>query len=304
MPRRSRAPSPPGSEIHSPDATRERQSFSRATVGRRRAASRIARFEFALQLMVEVISPTLPLRVFLDFDGTLVMPNVAILIVQEFAPDGRKLAREVDLALHAQEITLREAWEREARALSYDRIPEMIEFVRKNAPLRPGATELLELLHRHHVVTTVLSGGLDFLIRPVLEREGLDLPVLSETAVLGPSGGLTVEYPFSHPTCRLCGICKALVVDDPTFRSRTVFIGDGSTDRYGAEVADLVFARHRLLDFCRSNEIACYPFEDFGPVVEKFKSWLEQGEALPPPRARGKATSPCPISRALAGGVV
>jgi 2-hydroxy-3-keto-5-methylthiopentenyl-1-phosphate phosphatase len=252
--------------------------------------------------MAEVAAPTAPLRVFIDFDGTLVVPNVAILIVQEFAPDGRRLAREVDLALHAQKLTLREAWEQEARALPADRIPEMIEFVRKHVPLRAGTGELLALLRRHAIPTTILSGGLDFLIRPVLEREGIGLPVLSETAVAGPSGGLTVEYPFAHPTCRLCGICKALAVDDRSGRSRTVFIGDGSTDRYGAEVADLVFARHRLLEFCRSNDIPCYPFEEFGPVVAQFESWLERGEVLPAARARGKVTSPCPISRVLAGG--
>jgi 2-hydroxy-3-keto-5-methylthiopentenyl-1-phosphate phosphatase len=250
--------------------------------------------------MAEEHSAEKTLEVFLDFDGTLVGPNVAILIVEEFAKDGRRLAHEVDLALHAQKLTLRQAWEQEARELPADRLPEMIEFVRKNVPLRPGAREFVELLRRHRVSTTILSGGLDFFIRPVLEREAFDLPVRSETAVPDPSGGLTVQYPWGHPTCRLCGICKALVVEGPGPTRRTVFVGDGSTDRYGAEVADIVFARHRLLDFCRSNGILCYPFDDFGPVIERFESWLERGEALPAPRARGRAESLCPISKEIA----
>jgi 2-hydroxy-3-keto-5-methylthiopentenyl-1-phosphate phosphatase len=240
-----------------------------------------------------------PFQVFMDFDGTLVDPNVAILIVQEFAQDGRKLAREVDLALHAQQLTLREAWDLEARALPADRLPEMVEFVRQHAPLRKGAHELLDLLHRHGVPTTVLSGGLDIFIRPVLERESLDLRVLSETAVVRPSGGLQVQYPWEHPTCRLCGICKALAVDAPAGGPRSAFIGDGSTDRYGAEVADLVFARHRLLEYCHTNGIPCFAFEEFGPVTERMQGWLEQREPLPPLRRRGSAQSPCPISRAL-----
>jgi 2-hydroxy-3-keto-5-methylthiopentenyl-1-phosphate phosphatase len=241
-----------------------------------------------------------PIKVFLDFDGTLVEPNVAILVVQEFAPNGRNLAKEVDLALHAQKITLREAWEQEARALPADRLPEMLEFIRQRAPLRRGARELVELLARHRVPTTILSGGLDVFIRPVLEREGWDLPVKSETAVRMPSGGLLVQHPLGHATCRLCGICKAQVVDDPTGRSRVVFVGDGSTDRYGAEVADLVFARHRLLEYCRSNGIPCFPFEDFGPVIERFEGWLDRRVPLPPARLRGVARSSCPISQTLA----
>jgi 2-hydroxy-3-keto-5-methylthiopentenyl-1-phosphate phosphatase len=246
-----------------------------------------------------IVAAKSPIEVFLDFDGTLVEPNVAILIVQEFAPDGRKLARDVDLALHAQRITLREAWEQEARGLPADRLPEMLEFIRERAPLRSGARELIGLLSRHRVPTTILSGGLDVFIRPVLEREGWDLPVKSESAVRTPSGGLLVQHPLGHATCRLCGICKAQVVNGPSDRSRVVFVGDGSTDRYGAEVADLVFARHRLLEFCRANGIPCYPFENFDPVIERFEAWLERHEPLPPPRARGNARSDCPISQAL-----
>jgi 2-hydroxy-3-keto-5-methylthiopentenyl-1-phosphate phosphatase len=247
-------------------------------------------------------TPSGPLEVFLDFDGTLVEPNVAILVVQEFAQDGRKLAREVDLALHAQQLTLRQAWEQEARALPADRLPEMVEFVRRHAPLRPGARELIALLQRHRIPTTVLSGGLDFFIQPVLEREGLALPVLSETATRDATGGLVVEYPHGHATCRLCGICKAQIVDAPVHRARVAFIGDGSTDRFGAELADLVFARHRLLTFCQTNGIPCFPFEEFGPVTSRFRGWLEGGEPLPPARPRGSLASPCPISRSVARG--
>jgi 2-hydroxy-3-keto-5-methylthiopentenyl-1-phosphate phosphatase len=243
---------------------------------------------------------TAPFHVFLDFDGTLVEPNVAILVVEEFAPRGRELARSIDLALKAQQLTLREAWAQEAAALPAARLPEMQEFIRRKAPLRAGASEFLALLREFQVRTTLLSGGLDIFIQPVLEREGLDLHVLSESAAPAPGGGLEVSYPHGHPTCRLCGICKANVVGGNGSDLRTVFVGDGSTDRYGAEVADIVFARHRLLEFCRQSSIPCYPFEDFGPVIERFEGWLRRGEPVPAPRQRGQATSPCPISKSLA----
>ena len=212
------------------------------------------------------------------------------------------MAHDVDLALHAQKLTLREAWEVEAGALAEDRLPEMQEFIRREAPLRHGARELLDLLRDHRIPTTVLSGGLDAFIRPVLEREGLDLPVLSETAHRGPDGRLVIEHPFGHPTCRICGICKARAVERAPHQARTVFLGDGSTDRYGAEVADIVFARHRLLKVCHDARIPCYAFDDFPPVVDQMRAWLERGDPLPPLRARGNAASACPISQALAAG--
>lgn len=239
------------------------------------------------------------LRVVLDFDGTLVEPNVAILLVEEFVPNGSALAHEIDQALHEGRLGLREAWQRQGALLPVDRVSEMARFVRDRVPLRSGARELLELLHRHRVPVTIVSGGLEFYIREVLEREGLDLPVQSDRLIVRPNGTPEVVHPYGHPTCRLCGICKAGVVDGGDSGPRTVFVADGSTDRYGAEAADIVFARRRLLDYCRRAGIPCFPFEDFGPVTEQFSRWLDEGVELPPVRRRGLAGSPCPISQEL-----
>ncbi len=240
--------------------------------------------------------------VVLDFDGTLVDPNVAIILVEEFAPNGRQVAHEIDLLLHEGKIGLREAWRRQVALLSADRMGEMVTFARHRVPLRKGAHAFLDLLRAHQVPVTVVSGGLDFYIREVLEREGLDLPIRSDTLRVLPSGQLSVVHPYEHPTCRLCGICKAGIVDQASAERLSVFIGDGSTDRYGAESADLVFARKRLLDYCRKAGIASYPFEDFEPVTEQFRRWLTGVEPLPSRRGQGLADSPCPISRGLAGG--
>lgn len=244
------------------------------------------------------------LRVVLDFDGTLVDPNVAIILVEEFAPNGRAIAHEIDVLLHEGKIGLREAWRRQVALLSADRMGEMITFARHKVPLRKGAHDFLALLRRHGVPVTVVSGGLEFYIREVLDREGLDLPIQSDRLSVLPSGEMSVVHPFEHPTCRLCGICKAGIVDDASSGRRSVFIADGSTDRYGAESADIVFARRRLLEYCRRVGIPCYPFEDFEPVTAQFSRWLVADEPIPARRAAGLADSPCPISRALAGAPV
>jgi 2,3-diketo-5-methylthio-1-phosphopentane phosphatase len=241
-----------------------------------------------------------PLRIFLDFDGTLVEPNVAVVLVERFAQDGARVAREVDDQLHRGEITLRQAWERQAALLAWSDITAMTEFVRREVPLRKGAREFVELVTSRRIPLLVLSGGLDFYIRAILDREGFDLPYFSDTAESGPDGRLQVRHPFGHPDCRRCGICKAQVIlRRLPDASRTVFIGDGSTDRFAAEVADVVFARRRLLDYCRQRGVPCLAFEDFYPVIEHLREWLDSGDALSPPRVRGVTDSLCPISREL-----
>lgn len=243
-----------------------------------------------------------PFRVLLDFDGTLVGPNVAILLVEQFCPDGPRLAHEVDIALHEGRMTLREAWARQVGLLPADRETEMIDFVRREVPLRRGARRLATLVTEAQVPTTIVSGGLDFFIRPVLEREGFDFPVLADSIDVSPSGRWQAIHPHGHSTCRLCGICKAKLVAPVPEAPPTVFVGDGSTDRYAAEVATVVFARSRLRAFCEREGIPHFGFEDLDVVAEQFERWLSGREPFPAERSPGRAASDCPISSALAAG--
>jgi 2-hydroxy-3-keto-5-methylthiopentenyl-1-phosphate phosphatase len=242
-----------------------------------------------------------PFRMLVDFDGTLVEPNVAIILVEEFCPDGKRVAHEIDELLHNGTITLREAWSRQVALLDARRLPEMAEWAVRNTPFRPGAKELLELLERHRIPTTIVSGGLDFYIDPILRHAGIDLPVFSDRIRPNASGGLDLLHPYGHATCRLCGICKAqLTYPFPSPPLRTAFAGDGSTDRYAAEVADIVFARRRLKLYCEKAQIPFFAFEDFYPVIAQLSEWLENGRPLPAVRPLGVASSACPISTTLA----
>jgi 2-hydroxy-3-keto-5-methylthiopentenyl-1-phosphate phosphatase len=246
------------------------------------------------------VADTPPFRMLIDFDGTLVEPNVAIILVEQFCEDGPRLAHEVDEQLHSGAITLREAWARQVALLDGRRLDEMARWAVQNTPLRAGALDLIALLARHKIPSTIVSGGLDFYIHPILAAAGIDLPVLSDQVVLRPDGGLDLVHPYGHPTCRLCGICKAQVAR-PTLvpAIRTAFAGDGSTDRYAAEVSDLVFARRRLKLYCERAGVPHVPFgDDFGPVIETLQGWLERGVPLPPVRRAGVAGSACPISLA------
>ena len=170
----------------------------------------------------------------------------------------------------------------------------------RNTPFRPGASDLLALLREHAIPTSIVSGGLDFYIHPILRNAGIDLPVYSDVLRVEPPNGLQLSHPYGHPTCRLCGICKAqTVVGRGDDGRRSVFCGDGSTDKYAAEVADIVFARRRLKGYCETSGIPHYAFEEFGPVTQQLRRWIEREEPLPPPAG---SDSPIPPARSRAPG--
>jgi len=242
-------------------------------------------------------------RVFVDFDGTLVDPNVAILLVERFCEGGATLAHDVDRQLHSGEITLREAWNRQAALLPGDRLQEMSDWAVANVPLRSGAKEFLNFLEERRTPVVVVSGGLDFYIQAVLRRENLSVPFLSDRLNRMDRGRVEVLHPYGHATCRLCGICKAQIVRSivPS-AERTVFIGDGSTDRYGAEVADIVFARHRLKSYCQRSNVPFISFEDFHDIRRTFDNWFAGREPVPVRASLGLMESPCPISQSISSG--
>jgi 2-hydroxy-3-keto-5-methylthiopentenyl-1-phosphate phosphatase len=239
-------------------------------------------------------------EILIDFDGTLVTTNVAIVLVEEFCPNGKFIAGEIDRKLARGEMTLREAWAAEVDLLPADRLDEMAAFAAQHTQFRAGAAEMCGWFEGTGTPATILSGGLDFYIQPILDSAGIKLPILSELVRRDPGGHLILEHPHGHETCRICGICKARAVDQRSGPgSLAVFIGDGGTDRYAAEAADVIFARHRLRTYCEAQGLPFFPFEEFGPVTERLQRWFDGSEPLPARRRRGSASTPCPISRDL-----
>jgi 2-hydroxy-3-keto-5-methylthiopentenyl-1-phosphate phosphatase len=55
------------------------------------------------------------------------------------------------------------------------------------------------------------------------------------------------------------------------------FVGEGSSDRFGALYADVTFAKLDLVAHCDRDGVPFVPWEDFDDV----RRWLERDGALP-----------------------
>ena len=53
--------------------------------------------------------------------------------------------------------------------------------------------------------------------------------------------------------------------------AQMIFVGDGLSDRYAAQAADLVFAKDSLATYCRQQSIEYVPFEGLAEIA----AWLE-----------------------------
>ena len=196
-----------------------------------------------------------------DFDGTITEEDVCLRLLAEFA-EGDWQQLETDYA--NGRIGLEECLAAEVAMFKAPR-EVMADFARQHARLRRGFADFVAYCRGREVALAVVSAGLDFYVDAILAREGLnDLDVTCiGTTVNG--GRIVLSLPLGGRATRegYADFKVAMVRERQAQGKRVVFVGDGSTDFAAARRADRVFARDKLLAYCRREGIACTPFEDF-----------------------------------------
>ena len=78
---------------------------------------------------------------------------------------------------------------------------------------------------------------------------------------------LDIRCPYYHPDYPWQGVAKARIMKDAVKDDRkAVYIGDGLSDIYAAEAADILFAKGALEGYCRKTALSFYPFDTFKDV--------------------------------------
>lgn len=214
------------------------------------------------------------LAVVCDFDGTAILEDVADALSIAFG--GYENWKATNDAFHAGRIEFEELLRRIFEPISAT-AAEVHAFALERAHFRPGFEELLATCRRRDIRFVLASGGLDLYIHPALTKlprelaDGLELRANHAEYV---PGGLALSFPHAHApgACGRCGSCKGAIVKELQRQGMTVLaVGDGNADRCMARVADHLFARGRLLDWCRAEAVACEPFETFQPVLARLE---------------------------------
>jgi len=160
-------------------------------------------------------------------------------------------------------ITLRDGIAAEMRSIRVpfvEALSLLREEVRIDATFAPFAAWCAE----HSIPLTVLSAGFHEIIDHFLGPEGLDnVKVLANRLIPDQKTGWRCEFrdasQFGHD--------KSRTIQEARKRGeKTCFIGDGLSDRSSAGVADLVFAKHGLAEYCREEKISYHAFESFDDV--------------------------------------
>jgi 2,3-diketo-5-methylthio-1-phosphopentane phosphatase len=223
-----------------------------------------------------------------DFDGTISVEDITDSLLERF---GRPGWQAIEQAWKRGEIGSRDCMAQQVGLL--EAADGELDAHLDSMMIDRAFPQFVAATRAAGVPLTVLSDGLDYAIRRVLGQHGLDdLPIVANRFTAVGESGWRLEFPWGSPHCR-SGNCKcASVASAHAERRRVLLIGDGTSDFCVAGVADLVFAKHRLIEHCRSAGIPYVPITGFADALELLPTLLA-GELA----AHGDETTPAPTQQ-------
>ena len=205
--------------------------------------------------------------VFLDFDGTMTVEDSGEFVLRRLA---RPEWKAIDERYDAGEIGSLECMTREWACLPVeDRA--LLMATAHQAQLDPGVHDLVDWLKDRGADVVVLSDGFGFYAEEVGRELGLQILT---NRVNWETGQL--EFPNQRPECEcgLCCTCKRAPFREAKARGRTiVFVGDGTSDTLAAPLADVLFAKGQLADWCRREGVAFREYETLCDVLEALRAF-------------------------------
>jgi 2,3-diketo-5-methylthio-1-phosphopentane phosphatase len=199
--------------------------------------------------------------VFLDFDGTVSTADVGVHVLERLGADGwRAIDEEYDRGEIGSRVCLLDEWD----LLTPDE--STMRAVAAEIALDPDFGPLVDALTAAGADVAIVSDGFGFYVHDACERAGVDVAVYTN-AVDWATGRLEFPHEDRCCPCTSCGVCKQAPIKDAARRGRaTVLVGDGTSDRKAALLADVVFAKGALARWCSLNGVPHVPFVGLGDV--------------------------------------
>jgi 2-hydroxy-3-keto-5-methylthiopentenyl-1-phosphate phosphatase len=211
----------------------------------------------------------------IDFDGTVTEEDVSFMLL---------------------DVCLGDAWHEHHRDYEAGRISvgtfnrRVFSLVKEDRPtltrlvltservrIRPGFRELIEYCRKMSYRTVIVSNGLEFYIRAILENLGIaGVEVHAAENTFFP-GGVAVRYLGPDGVELEAGFKEAYTDMLRKQGYEVVYIGDGNSDIHPARLARRVFATAQLLERCREDGLTCEPFKDFFDVIRGLEKLAGNG---------------------------
>jgi len=207
-----------------------------------------------------------------DFDGTVIDIDSGEYVLDRFAKgDWRYVEQQFRLGELSFEQSLRGEF-----GMITGSVDEILKKVDPAASIRPYFADVVKFCQYSGIELKLVSGGLDFCIKHILERDGLNVEVICPKSTFTHEG-LKLEFPsLSNPTS--FSFKDDMVRNYQRKNYRVLYVGDGYADYYALKEANMRFVMKGSVsaELIRLNKIEAIEVADFEPVLNA----LAQGGTL------------------------
>jgi 2-hydroxy-3-keto-5-methylthiopentenyl-1-phosphate phosphatase len=199
-------------------------------------------------------------EVYCDFDGTITRGDTIDVLLERLADPAW---HEIEERWVKGEIGSRDCMALQVPLIrgGWNAILEVLDDVK----IDPTFPKFAAWCKKSGVTLKVVSDGIDKVIHHILKRERIYVNnVWANHLVEDEAGNLSLTFPHA-PQVLACGsgLCKCKILENGPKRTVKVVIGDGRSDFCWSADADMVFAKDKLLSYCKQNNIEYVAYDDF-----------------------------------------
>lgn len=200
-----------------------------------------------------------------DFDGTITLIDSLFNFFETYA---LKEWKDVEELWENKIIGSKECLEKEF-ALVPNLSEELIEEYTKTIKVDPYFEDFFAFTKRIGIDFVVVSDGVDYFINKIFKNAGVSNVKIFSNHGEFINGKLVLSYPNTNPLCKKnSGTCKCSIISNLKKKyDRVYYVGDGTSDFCVADKVNKVYAKTKLANYCRENNIDYVEFENFKNLI-------------------------------------
>ena len=217
-----------------------------------------------------------------DFDKTITTKDVTDTLLEKYAlPEWHDIEKEWEEGLIGSRTCMR-------RQIALLRATELqVDALADSMHVDPHFKQFAMTCEAKHVPLIILSDGLDRVIKRVMKRLGLKLPVIASHLAYKGEDRWELTSPNANASCgsgaSTCKCTAARNIRSITGAANIFYIGDGRSDYcVSMEEADIILAKDSLLTYCQKNELPHRPFNDFLHAAHMLEEIIMQENPILP----------------------
>ena len=217
------------------------------------------------------------IQFFCDFDGTITKEDTLNKFLRVYAKD---LWLEVEEKWLRGDIGSKQCIEEQMQMFPYMKESTLSDFI-DSIEIDETFPDFLDYIRSQEIDFCIVSDGFDYFIGRILAKNNIkDVKIFSNKLKL-KEGKFETFFPyFSHECERKSGVCKCNVINSNRIvTKRVLYAGDGMSDYCASRLADVLFAKGSLLEYCkntksdRENGFALVGFLSFEEIINYIKDF-------------------------------